>query len=88
VVVSPDMHKVHHHYVLPHTDANYGNVFAVWDRLFGTFMTIDRSRLVYGIDTHFDEHEHTTAGALLTMPLRKGTRRLVDMPPRVSREAP
>ncbi|MFN7531659.1 MAG: sterol desaturase family protein, partial [Gemmatimonas sp.] len=73
VVVSPDMHKVHHHYVLPHTDANYGNVFAVWDRLFGTFMTIDRSRLVYGVDTHLDDREHTTARALLTMPLRKGT---------------
>ena len=31
------MHKVHHHYVLPYTDSNYGTVFSVWDRLFGTF---------------------------------------------------
>lgn len=74
VVVSPDMHKVHHHYVLPYTDSNYGNVFSVWDRLFGTFMDLDRARLVYGIDTHMDVREHGTVGALLTMPLRPGTK--------------
>jgi sterol desaturase/sphingolipid hydroxylase (fatty acid hydroxylase superfamily) len=70
VIVSPDMHKVHHHFVLPYTDSNYGNVFSVWDRLFGTFMTLDRTKLVYGIDTHMDPKEHRTVGALLTMPLR------------------
>ena len=78
VLVSPDMHKVHHHYVLPHTDSNYGNLFSVWDRLFGTFRTMERGALTYGIDTHFPAAEHATIGALLTMPLRKGTRRLVD----------
>lgn len=71
VFVSPDMHKVHHHYVLPYTDSNYGNVFSVWDRLFGTFMAMDRATLVYGIDTHMDAREHGTVGALLTMPLRR-----------------
>lgn len=70
VIVSPDMHKVHHHYVLPHTDSNYGNIFSVWDRLFGTFRTIDRSQLVYGIDTHMDPEEHRSVWALLTMPFR------------------
>jgi sterol desaturase/sphingolipid hydroxylase (fatty acid hydroxylase superfamily) len=75
VIVSPDMHKVHHHFVLPYTDSNYGNVFSVWDRLFGTFMTLDRTKLVYGIDTHMDPREHGTVGALLTMPLRRVDRR-------------
>lgn len=70
VIVSPDMHKVHHHYVLPHTDSNYGNIFSVWDRLFGTFRTIDPSTLVYGIDTHMDPREHEPIPALLTMPFR------------------
>jgi sterol desaturase/sphingolipid hydroxylase (fatty acid hydroxylase superfamily) len=74
VLVSPDMHKVHHHYVLPYTDTNFGNVFSVWDRLFRTFRTMDRSQLVYGIDTHMAPAEHATVGALLTMPLRKGTK--------------
>ena len=75
VIVSPDMHKVHHHYVLPYTDSNYGNVFSVWDRLFGTFRTIDRSTLVYGVDTHMDAREHATIGALMTMPFRRYRKR-------------
>jgi len=75
VIVSPDMHKVHHHYVLPYTDSNYGNVFSVWDRLFGTFMDMDRAKLVYGIDTHMDPKEHRSVGALFTMPLRAGKKR-------------
>jgi sterol desaturase/sphingolipid hydroxylase (fatty acid hydroxylase superfamily) len=75
LIVSPDMHKVHHHYVLPYTDSNYGNVFSVWDRLFGTFRTMDRSRLVYGVDTHMEPTEHGSVWALITMPLRPGTKR-------------
>jgi len=72
VVVSPDMHKVHHHYVLPYTDSNYGNIFSIWDRMFGTYRTLDRSKVVYGVDTHMDPVEHSTIGALFTMPLRAG----------------
>jgi len=70
VIVSPDMHKVHHHYVLPYTDSNYGNIFSVWDRLFGTFQTLDRGKLVYGVDTHMEPAEHATIGALMKMPFR------------------
>jgi sterol desaturase/sphingolipid hydroxylase (fatty acid hydroxylase superfamily) len=70
VIVSPDMHKVHHHYVLPYTDSNYGNIFSIWDRAFGTFQTMDRSKLVYGVDTHMEPAEHATVKALMTMPFR------------------
>ena len=71
VIVSPDMHKVHHHFVLPWTDSNYGNVFSVWDRLFRTFSHLPRTQIVYGVDTHMDPREHSTIGALLTMPFRR-----------------
>lgn len=70
VIVSPNMHKVHHHYALPHTDSNYGNIFSVWDRVFGTFRTIDPAKLVYGIDTHMAPEHHETIGALMAMPFR------------------
>jgi sterol desaturase/sphingolipid hydroxylase (fatty acid hydroxylase superfamily) len=70
VIVTPDMHHVHHHYVLPYTDSNYGNLFSVWDRLFGTYMSLERAQLVYGVDTHMDVKEHGSVGALLTMPFR------------------
>ena len=50
------MHKVHHHYVMPYTDSNYGNIFSFWDRLFGTFKTLNPS-IIYGVDTFFNEEE-------------------------------
>jgi sterol desaturase/sphingolipid hydroxylase (fatty acid hydroxylase superfamily) len=71
VIVSPDMHKVHHHYVLPYTDSNYGNIFSIWDRLFGTYMTLDRDKLVYGIDTHYTPEEHSKMNNLLTIPFKE-----------------
>lgn len=52
IFVTPNMHKVHHHYKQPFTDTNYGNIFSLWDRLFGTFATIKKAELVYGVDTH------------------------------------
>lgn len=71
-IVSPDMHKVHHHYVLPYTDSNYGNIFSVWDRLFGTFKTLDRKKIVYGVDTHMKPEENNKLFNLLVIPFQKG----------------
>lgn len=71
VLVSPDMHKVHHHYVLPYTDSNYGNIFSVWDRLFGTFQVLDREQIVYGVDTHMKPEEHNNLKNLLSIPFQK-----------------
>ena len=70
-IVSPDMHKVHHHYVLPHTDSNYGNIFSIWDRLFGTFSTIKREDIVYGIDTHMEVDKNNSVTNLLKIPFQK-----------------
>ncbi len=70
VIVTPDMHHVHHHYVLPYTDSNYGNIFSIWDRVFGTFMTLDRDKLVYGIDTYMDEAENAHITPLLKIPFQ------------------
>lgn len=71
VIITPDMHHVHHHYVLPYTDSNYGNIFSIWDRLFGTYMDLDRSKLVYGIDTYMDEAENTHIPPLLKIPFQE-----------------
>ncbi|MBT8258048.1 MAG: sterol desaturase family protein [Bacteroidia bacterium] len=70
-LVSPDMHKVHHHYVLPYTDSNYGNIFSIWDRLLGTFMTLDRDKLEYGVDVFPDEKENSDIVELLKQPFQK-----------------
>lgn len=50
VFVTPHMHKFHHHYQRPWTDTNFGNVFSIWDRIFGTFVYDDPRKIVYGLD--------------------------------------
>jgi sterol desaturase/sphingolipid hydroxylase (fatty acid hydroxylase superfamily) len=37
VLVTPDMHRVHHSWRREETDSNYGFNFPCWDRLFGTY---------------------------------------------------
>jgi sterol desaturase/sphingolipid hydroxylase (fatty acid hydroxylase superfamily) len=37
VVVTPDMHRVHHSIIHKETDSNYGFNLPIWDRVFGTY---------------------------------------------------
>ena len=55
IIVSPDMHKIHHHYRLPYTDTNFGNIFSIWDRMLGTFSNYEREKIIYGVDVFPDE---------------------------------
>ncbi|MEN9322337.1 MAG: hypothetical protein RL699_117 [Bacteroidota bacterium] len=71
VIVSPNMHKVHHHYMLPHTDSNFGNIFSVWDRLFGTFSYLPANQIVYGIDTYFDDQQTSSIVELWKIPFSR-----------------
>ena len=70
VLISPDMHKIHHHYRLPYTDSNYGNIFAVWDRIFGTYLYMDREKLVYGVDVFPNEIKNSNISNLLKQPFQ------------------
>ena len=70
LLVSPDMHKTHHHYRLPYTDANFGNIFSIWDRMFGTYLPFEREKLVYGVDVFFDEKTNGKISHLLKQPFQ------------------
>ena len=70
VIVSPNMHKVHHHYVQPYTDSNYGNIFSIWDRIFGTYNTLAPEKIIYGIDTHMLPEENDRVGNLFAIPFQ------------------
>ncbi|MFY8187735.1 MAG: sterol desaturase family protein [Flavobacterium sp.] len=70
-IVSPNMHKVHHHHQLPYTDTNYGNIFSVWDRLFDTFSYLEKDKIIFGIDTFPEENEHNKLVSLLKIPFLK-----------------
>jgi sterol desaturase/sphingolipid hydroxylase (fatty acid hydroxylase superfamily) len=70
IFVSPDMHKIHHHYQLPYTDSNYGNIFSIWDRIFGTYLYLERENLIYGVDTHMKPEEHNQLQNLIKIPFQ------------------
>ena len=81
IIVTPDMHKAHHHFQQPLTDTNYGNIFSIWDCLFGTFAYVpDPRKLVYGVDTHMDEREHDDVKNLMAIPFQPYRKR-PDPPP-------
>ena len=68
IIVSPDMHKVHHSRYQPETDSNYANIFSIWDRLFGTFVTVkDTTSISYGLDEYQDAR-YQQIGPLLKTP--------------------
>ncbi len=70
VFCTPNMHRVHHHYRQPYSDKNYGNIFSLWDRAFGTYVKVDNSRLIYGVDTHMDVKEANDIITLLKIPFQ------------------
>jgi sterol desaturase/sphingolipid hydroxylase (fatty acid hydroxylase superfamily) len=66
----PNMHKVHHSCVTTETDANYGNLFSFWDRIFFTFTRArNATDIIYGL-RGFDDSSKQSTAALLTTPFR------------------
>ncbi|MDH5523394.1 MAG: sterol desaturase family protein [Desulfobulbaceae bacterium] len=53
VLVPPYLHRIHHSVKIKERDANYGVIFSIWDRLFGTLITkVDQEQIVIGIGSH------------------------------------
>ncbi len=70
VIATPHMHRVHHHYRMPYSDMNYGNVFSFWDRIFQTYVRVDNRKLRYGVDTHMDPESSEDILGLLKIPFK------------------
>lgn len=64
VFVTPNMHRVHHHYIRPETDTNFGNIFSLWDRIFGTYCTTPVETLKYGLDVLDGRNDESLAEQL------------------------
>lgn len=50
---TPSHHRVHHATNAPYIDKNYGGVFIIWDRLFGSFVP-ETEKCRYGITKEVD----------------------------------
>jgi sterol desaturase/sphingolipid hydroxylase (fatty acid hydroxylase superfamily) len=74
LVVTPDMHRVHHSIVVRETNSNFGFNLPWWDRLFGTYRdqpAAGHERMTIGIETFRDPAEQRL-DRMLTQPFRNG----------------
>ncbi len=57
LIVTPSHHRVHHASNEQYLDKNYGDVFIIWDKLFGTFKKEeDETEITYGLTKPLDTY--------------------------------
>jgi sterol desaturase/sphingolipid hydroxylase (fatty acid hydroxylase superfamily) len=77
VIVTPDMHRVHHSVVAQETNSNFGFNLACWDRLFGTYTPQPQAGhdgMTIGLPGFRDRAE-LRLDRMLSQPFRQDTRR-------------
>lgn len=68
IFVTPNTHHIHHHYQLPYTDSNYGDVLSIWDQLFSTFKQLNQSQIICGVDTNMVRKDNESFKKLILRP--------------------
>lgn len=66
VIVTPNMHRVHHSLERAETNSNYSTIFSFWDRLVQTFRRRDTRTVRFGIPEFPEERWQTLPGMLKT----------------------
>ena len=72
LIVTPDMHRIHHSVHNDETNSNYGFHLSVWDRLFGSYRAEPRDAqdsMAIGL-AEFRDNREQTLWALLLNPFR------------------
>ena len=70
VLVTPDMHRVHHSVIIREHDSNFGFNLPWWDRIFGTYKdqpTAGHDQMVIGL-ANFRDPKRLSLPKLLTLP--------------------
>jgi sterol desaturase/sphingolipid hydroxylase (fatty acid hydroxylase superfamily) len=78
ILVTPDMHRVHHSAIQRETDSNFGFSVPWWDRLFGTYRAQPEKGhlgMIIGIDDFRTQHD-LRLDQMLIQPLRHTDPRL------------
>ncbi len=71
VLVTPDMHRVHHSDIRNEHDSNYGFSLSIWDRMFGTYVaqpTKGHDAMTIGLQ--WQDDRPSRLGWSLTLPFR------------------
>ena len=67
VIVTPNMHRVHHSWYRKETDSNYSSVFSFWDRIFKSFrLKQDLHEITFGLEKYREPQWQTLKWMLLT----------------------
>ncbi len=70
VIVTPDMHRIHHSVIENERNSNYGFCLSVWDRLLGTYTVAPKGELEIGLLAWRDPATTSSLGGVLGMPFR------------------
>jgi sterol desaturase/sphingolipid hydroxylase (fatty acid hydroxylase superfamily) len=76
IIVTPDMHRIHHSQDIREGDSNFANTFSWWDRLFGTYVdqpAAGHDGIVFGV-SDFSERKHLTLPWMLAQPFLSSKR--------------
>jgi sterol desaturase/sphingolipid hydroxylase (fatty acid hydroxylase superfamily) len=72
--VPPSMHRIHHSVVIRERNTNYGTIFSLWDRMFGTLLReVSQEKIVIGLGAYRDPNA-LHIKQLLLMPLARPAR--------------
>jgi sterol desaturase/sphingolipid hydroxylase (fatty acid hydroxylase superfamily) len=71
VIVTPDMHRIHHSMEMAETNSNYGFNLAWWDRLFGTYRaeaSLPQERMRIGVEGITGDDRAVSLPGMLAIP--------------------
>ena len=76
VIVTPDMHRVHHSVDVREGESNFANVFPWWDRLFGSYLdqpAAGHTNMTFGVEG-FQARKHLSLPWMLAQPFLRPDR--------------
>ena len=72
LIVTPDMHRIHHSVKREQHNSNYGFSLSIWDRIFGTYSTLKQreiEEIIVGLE--WQDHRPTKLGWSLWLPFMR-----------------
>jgi sterol desaturase/sphingolipid hydroxylase (fatty acid hydroxylase superfamily)/rhodanese-related sulfurtransferase len=73
IIVTPNIHRVHHSKFQPETDSNFSSLLSFWDRAFHTRKETDLAKIELGLDEFGPEHDNLAG--IMEAPLRPSNAR-------------
>jgi len=74
IIVTPNMHRVHHSMKREETDSNYASVLSFCDRIFGSYRESDPRTVVFGLESERSEEDQKVIN-LLKLPFTRDSDR-------------